>query len=416
MPLTAEVARMRKPVASSLPRSAMLCAALALGTSCKSVEPHTMPSNGTTAPSEVSTQEPVTETATETETPTRRGNSPWLRARVGDRVAYSFSANRKAMGRQQPGTVPEAAVAGVVTLEVVAVELPWVWVTLYFTEDGGAPSRQPMLARPLVVPMRADESRVLEAPREGKQSTEQLTAAGRQWEAKRYLNDKRAFDGPLENRLYAATPGPLYLTNGLLDASITLSGFGMGGGSQLTLVEARQGQEGGTGLPPTLARPWGPGTWFDVRMETEGTTSTQRTCQAAERGFILRQQVTPPTTGSACPDFAQAEAVPLEEAVLARIWESLDARQWPPPPEGIAPAKRETVTVGSHRVPALQFETAQPQANNVRVQVYAADPWEEALSGLAHEARFQPLIDRITPSGGGTQLTDWGVWVPGVTP
>ncbi|WIG94697.1 hypothetical protein KGD87_29930 [Myxococcus sp. SDU36] len=414
MPLTTEVARMRKPIAFSLSRPAMLCAALALGTSCKSVEPHTTPSDGTTAPPEVSTQQPVTRP--ETETPTRRGNSPWLRARVGDRVAYSFSANRKAMGRQQPGAVPEAAVAGVVTLEVVAVELPWVWVTLSFTEDGGAPSRQPMLARPLVVPVRADASRALEAPREGTQSTEQLTAAGRHWEAKRYLNDKRMMDGPLENRLYAATPGPLYLTHGLLDASTTLAGFGTGGGAQLTLVEARQGQEGDTGQPPTLARPWGPGTWFDVRMETEGTPSVLRTCQAAERGFILRQQVTPPTTGAACPDFAQAEAVPLEEAVLARIWESLDTRQWPPAPTGLAPAKHETVTVGPHRVPALQLETAQPQANSVRVQVYAADPWEDELSGLAHEARFQPLSDRTTPGGGGAQLTDWGVWVPGATP
>ncbi|AEI63026.1 DUF6068 family protein [Corallococcus macrosporus] len=410
---------MRKPVAASLSRPAMLCAALALGTSCKSVEPHTTPSDGTTAPPEVSTPAPVTETATEAEAeaeaPTRRGNSLWLNARVGDRVAYSFSANRKAMGRQAPGTVPSAAVAGVVTLEVSAVELPWVWVTLYFTEDGGAPSRQPLLARPLVMPVRADESRALDAPREGRQSTEQLAAAGRQWEAKRYLNDKRSFDGPLENRLYAATPGPLYLTNGLLDASTTLSGFGTGGGSQLTLVEARQGQEGGTGLPPTLARPWGPGTWFDVQVG-EDTPSVMRTCQAAERGFLLRQQVTPSKTGAACPDFTQADAVPLEEAVLARIWESLDVRQWPPSPTGLAPARSETVAVGAHRVPALRFETPQPQMNNVQVQVYAADPWDEALSGLAHEARFQPLLDQLMPAGGGMQLLDWGVWVPGGTP
>ncbi|WP_426756719.1 DUF6068 family protein [Myxococcus sp. Y35] len=409
---------MRKPVASALSRSALLCAALALGSGCKSVEPHTVPPDDTATPPDVSPQEPVTETRAqaEAETPTRRGDSPWLRARVGDRVAYAFSANRKPMGRQQPGTVPASAVAGLVALEVVAVELPWVWVSLSFTEDGGAPSRQPMLARPLVVPMRADESRALDVERKGTQSTEQLTAAGRHWEATRYLHDQRMVDGPLENRLYAVKPGPLYLTNGLLDASTTLSGFGMGGGSQLTLVEARQGQEGGSGVPPTLTRPWGPGTWFDMRMESEGTTSVLRTCQAAERGFILRQQVTPPTPGAACPDFAQAEAMPLEEAVLARIWESLDARQWPPSLEGAAPAKRQTVTVGAHRIPALQFETAQPQANNVRVQAYAADPWEDALNGLAHEARFQPLLDRVTPDGGGTQLTDWGVWIPGVTP
>ncbi len=403
---------MRKPVASSLSRPAMLCAALALGAGCKSVEPHTAPSGDTAAPPE----QPAQEGTAETGTPPRRGNSPWLRARVGDRVAYSFSANRKALGRHQPGTVPAAAVAGTVTLEVVAVELPWVWLGLSFTEDGGAPSRQPMLARSLVVPVRADASRALDVPREGTQSTEQLTAAGRHWEAKRYLNDKRMMDGPLENRLYAVEPGPLYLTNGLLDASTTLAGFGMGGGSQLTLVEARQGQEGGAGQAPTLTRPLGPGTWFDVRMESEGTPSVLRTCQTAERGHVLRQQVTPPGSGAACPDFAQAEAVPLEEVVLARIWESLDVRQWPPAPEGAATAKRATLTAGNHRVPVLQFETAQPQANSVRVQAYAADPWEDALSGLALEARFQPLLDQLTPEGGGAQLTDWGVWVPGLTP
>lgn len=407
---------MRKPVASSLSRPAMLCAALVLGTSCKSVESHTTPSGDTTAPPEVSAQEQEQEHVTAPDTPTRRGNSPWLKARVGDRVAYSFSANRKAMGRQQPGSVPEAAVAGVVTLEVSAVELPWVWVTLYFTEDRGAPSRQPTLSRPLVVPVRADESRELNVPREGKQSTEQLSAAGRQWEAKRYLNDKRAFDGPLENRLYAATPGPLYLTNGLLDASTTLAGFGMGGGSQLTLVEARQGQEGAAARPPPLTRPWGPGTWFDMQVGVDDTIPVMRTCQAAERGFLLRLQGTPPTAGAACPDFTQAEAVPLEEAVLARIWESLDVRQWPPSPTGLAPAERETVTVGAHRVPALRFETPRSQMNNVQIQVYAADPWDEALSGLAHEARFQPLRDQLMPSGGGAQLLNWGVWAPGGTP
>ncbi|GHG87648.1 hypothetical protein GCM10012319_45640 [Comamonas sp. KCTC 72670] len=413
MPLIAEVARMRKPVASSLSRPAVLCASLALGIACKSVEPHTAPSGGATAPPEVSVQEqpPVTET----DTPTRRGNSPWLKARVGDRVAYSFSANRKALGRQPPGTIPDAAVAGVVTLEVSAVELPWVWVTLYFTDDRGAPSRNPMLSRPLVLPVRADESRELTVTREGKQSTEQLSAAGRQWEAKRYLHDKRSFDGPLENRLYATTPGPLYLTNGLLDASITLAGFGMGGGSQLTVVEARQGQEGATARTPPLARPWGPGTWLDVQVGGD-TESVMRTCQGAERGFLLRQQAPPPRTGAPCPDFTQAEAVPLEEAVLARIWESLDVRQWPPSPAGLAPAGQELLTVGSRRVPALRFETPRPHVNNVVTQVYAADPWDEVLFGMPHEARFQPLADQLRPSGGGMQVLDWGVWVPNGTP
>ncbi|MBZ4422916.1 DUF6068 family protein [Myxococcus sp. RHSTA-1-4] len=412
---------MRISTASLLSRPALLCAALALGPGCKSVEPQvSRPSDGTTVGQDtgaVSTPESSTP-----ETP-GRGTSPWQRARVGDRVTYAFSANRGG-GRTQQPTV---AVAGVVALEVVAVEAPWVWLSLSFTGDSGSPLPLPGLARSLVVPVRSDVTRPLDVPREGVESTEQPTAAGRTWEAKRYLNDQRMVDGPLQNRLYAVEPGPLYLTNGLLDASTTLSGFGSGGSSQLTLMEARQGSGGGTGTVPALTLPLGPGTWYDVRTEPDGTQSVKRTCLGAERGHVLRQEGTPAQGGAPCPDFAQAEVQPLEEAVLALALDAVGmAREWPPRPAGAISPVRDSVAVGERQVPALRYDVAErvDGTPGLRAVAYAADPWDGALAGLAHETRFQMLSEtlyRTTPAGrrepvDSTRLAGWGAWVPGAKP
>ncbi|MCP3136180.1 DUF6068 family protein [Pyxidicoccus xibeiensis] len=430
---------MQKP-RSFLSRSALLCTALALvGTGCRTMAPDTAsPSDGTPVGQDTGTGATPPEgsgagsgsgSGSMTDPGTAvRGDSPWQRARVGDRVTYSFSANRSTRIQRGSGAraaAPEAgdtvAVAGVVTLEVVAVESPWVWLSLSFAGDGGAPLTHPRLSRSLVLPVRSYESRPLEVPREGVESTEQPTAAGRTWEAKRYMHDQRPVDGPLQNRLYAVEPGPLYLTNGLLDASTTLSGFGASGGYQLTLMEVRRGTgDNATAAVPALTQPMGPGTWYDVKVDSEGSTSVQRTCIGAERGYVLRQQATPTRDGPACPDFAQADVMPLEEAVLSLAWEAVGQQQWPPQPEGAAPAKRETLEADEHKVAVLVLDTPDTVsgAKAVRAQAYAADPWDASLAGLAHEARFQTLADtvyRLAPRGkrtpsGESRVVDWGTW------
>ncbi|MFP2912509.1 DUF6068 family protein [Pyxidicoccus sp. 3LFB2] len=419
---------MRKSPASFLSRPALLCAALALGPGCKSVEPSTRPTDGT-----ATGQDPGSVAAPDTNTPdgttppppqAGQGESPWQRARVGDRVTYSFSGNRSRPGARSGTNIPSAAVAGVVTVEVVAVKAPWVWLSLSFAGDGGAPLSQPRLSRSLVVPVRTDVTRPLEAPRQGTETTEQPTAAGRTWEAKRYLDDRRPADGPLENRLYAVSPGPLYLTNGLLDASTTLSGFGMAGGTQLTLMEARQGNADSVGQLPALALPLGPGAFYDVAVDSGGAASTQRTCLGAERGFVLHQQlVATGEGGTQCQDLSQADAQPLEEALLGLINEAMNTPQWPPQVPGAAPATRATLDLKGPRVAVLQLETKEDVGGvpGGRVQAFAADPWDAALAGLPLEPRFQPLSDTThrAAKGGkrepvdGTRLVGWGTWVPG---
>ncbi|MFP2930176.1 DUF6068 family protein [Pyxidicoccus sp. 3LG] len=427
---------MRK-TASFLSRPALLCTALALvGTGCKSTganrpsdETPVGEDTGTVSTPDTSTPETSTPQGSaqepETGTPTR-GNSPWQRARVGDRVTYSFSANRSPLPQRGGARGETHTVAGVVTLEVVAVEEPWVWLNLSFAGDRGAQLTQPRLSRSLVLPVRAYETRPLDVQREGTESTEQPTAAGRTWEAKRYLSDQRMADGPMKTRLYAVEPGPLYLTNGLLDASTTLSGFGDSGGYQLTLTEVRRGSSDGAGTVPALTQPMGPGTWHDVRQDSEGTASVQRTCLGAERGFVLHQVGTPASGSNPCPDFSQADVIPLEEAVLSLAWEAVGQQQWPPQPAGSAPAKKQTLEADAHKVPVLAFETPDMvgATKAVRAQVYAADPWDASLAGLAHEARFQTLADsvfKLAPRGkrepaGESRLVNWGVWVPGAKP
>jgi len=346
-------------------------------------------------------------------------SSSWQSARVGDRVVYSFSVNRSP-GRgmiHQP-----SAISGRVTLEVVAVQQPWVWLKLGFVEEGGKPMTNPRLAQDMLLPMRTDGTRQLELPREGVESKEQPTVAGRAWEARRYVRDNRAADGPLENRLYAVSPGPLYLTNGLLDASTTLSGFGGNGGSQLTLVEARQGAEGGSAAAPALERPFGPGAWFDIRMNMPDNNDVQRSCFSAEQGHVLRTFGPVPAAGAEpCGSFAEAEVVPLEESVLGVISEAIGTQTWPPATTGTS--TRGNFSVAGRSVPAVTLETPENEGTTrrVRFETFAANPWDASLSGLPLEARFRALtegVDKLDAAGkrtheASTQLSGWGVWAGG---
>ena len=413
-------------------RPLLLCAALALGAGagCESVKPRaTPPADGTTAIAQPDTAPPSTPDASTPDTsvpdagaaPTASA-SPWQQARVGDRVEYAFSANRgRPGGQRSPAPERDSAVAGHVVLEVVAVQAPWAWLTVTFTDDTGKPLAHPRLSQSRVLPMRLEATQPWKAEHRGQRSTEQTTAAGRTWDAQRYLHDSRPSDGPLQNRLYASQPGPLYLTHGLLDASTTLSGFGASGSQQLTLVSFRQGSDA-AGNVPVLDRPWGPGTWYDVRQDLSGTPSVRRVCLGAERGFVLRKELTGPTGDAPCADFRDAEPQPLEEALLAAVSEAVSQpQQWPPVAAGTAPPRRETFTVAQHPIPAFVLEAPAGEGAERRVQVttYAADPWGAAINGLADEARFIPLADAVyrTPPKGkrvpedGTALAGWGKWV-----
>ncbi|ADO75378.1 DUF6068 family protein [Stigmatella aurantiaca] len=343
-------------------------------------------------------------------------NTPWGQARVGDHAVYSFSTN------QSPGRIarPPRALAGRLRVEVTAVQAPWVWLTLSFTDDAGKPLTNVWLARDLTLPVSMETSRPLDVPPRGTESFEQLSAAGRQWEAKRYIEDQRPVDGPLNNVLYAVQPGPLYLTRGLLSLSITLSGFGASGGTQLTLLEVRQGPEGGASPASPLERPLGPGTWFDFRANIGGNDSTQRTCFSAERGYLLQAEGPAPTQGAACPSFAEATVSPLEEWLVRLITGALATESWPPVTAG-APPSRGTLPLQGRTVPVSTTEVPENEGSvrKIRFETYAADPWDASLAGLAHEARFRPLtegVDRVEAKGRRTpqdftQLVGWGTWV-----
>jgi hypothetical protein len=349
--------------------------------------------------------------------PSSPSHTPWGQARVGDRAVYAFSTN------QGPGRrpLPVRTLAGRLQVEVAAVQAPWVWLTVSFTDDAGQPLRHPWLARDLTLPVSMETSRALEVAPRGTESLEQLSAAGRQWEARRFLDDQRPVDGNLVNSLYALQPGPLYLTRGLLSLSITLSGFGASGGTQLTLLEVRQGAGGHTAPAPSLERPLGPGTWFDFRAKVGGEDTTLRTCVAAERGYILQADGPAPFQGPACPDFAEASVAPLEEWLLRLVTGALATGDWPPFPGGTP--TRGTFRLQGRAVPSVTAGTPEDEGGGrrVRFETYAADPWDGSLAGLPHEARFRPLtegVDTVDAQGRRTpqdftQLTGWGTWVNG---
>jgi hypothetical protein len=388
-------------------------AALALLAGCATTQ-QPPPPDGTTPPPPT-TEEPVT---SPTQPSPSSGSTPWHRARVGDRVVYAFSANRV----NRPDT-NQVRIIGQLALEVVAVQAPWVWLRLSFGDEAGKPRTGALLSKELIIPVSMEASRPLEWAREGTESTEELSAGGRTWEAKRYIRDNRPSDGPLENRLYAAKPGPLYLMGGLLSASNTLAGFGASGSEQLTLVEFQQGAEGSTAAaPPSLQYPLGPGAWSDSSTNLGSGPELFRTCISAERGFVLTATGPAPTAGGTpCPSFAEAELVPLEEVLLTFVpWVASMASS--PQVRG-TPTRRGTLSLKNRGVAALFFETPETSegTRQVRYEIYAAEPWDPALDGLHFLARFSPLaegVDRLEAKDQRKptftkKLVDWGVWAGG---
>jgi hypothetical protein len=378
---------------------------------CATTSQQTPPDGPPTAPPP---SEPMTNPSPPSPT---TGTTPWHKARVGDRVVYTFSANRVSLNKTN-----EVRVAGRLALEVVAVQAPWVWLRLSFRDETGKATPSPLLAKELLFPMSMEASRPLEWTRGGTQSAEELQAAGRTWEAQRYTEDKRPADGPLENRLYASNPGPLYLMNGLLSASTTLSGFGSSGGQQLTLVEFQEGQEGRTASPPWMQYPLGPGTWADTRVNPGTGEQLQRSCLSAERGYLLAITAPAPASGGApCPSFADAELMPVEEALLSWIPGAADmasARMLKGTPTRSGP-----VPVNGRRIPALTFETPETVdgVQQIRYEIFASDPWTSGLDGLHYMARFSALAEGVDRVEGKDQrkpvftqqLVGWGAWVGG---
>jgi hypothetical protein len=273
------------------------------------------------------------------------------------------------------------------------------------------------LAQPQLLPMRSDVTRPLEVPPLGEATAERPTIAGITWDAQRYEKDSRPVDGPLITRVYATEPGPLYLTRGLITARTESAGFRVPGGIELTLRDTREGSSTASPAAPALERPLGPGTYYDRRLEQGPTPTLTRVCFGAERGFLLRTEAPLDTQAAPCTNFAEAEPEPLEEVLTGLVWEAV-AADWPP--TTVAAGTRDTFRAEGHEVPAI---TAQHTENvegiqRVSSETYAAEPWSSSLSGLAREARFQPLAgstERVEKGGkreleGGSRLVRWGTW------
>ncbi|WPB81324.1 DUF6068 family protein [Archangium violaceum] len=387
---------------STLPIAALLGAALSFLPGCESTK------SSSPSPSDPQAQESASMKAADA----------WKRARVGDRVTYSFSANQ---GPGRGGGGAARTLGGQLTLEVVAVQQPWVWVRVAYTDEAGKPLAHARLAQDLLFPVRADTTRQLEVPHAGETTAEKPTSAGRTWEAMRYVSDQRPVDGPLRTRVYANEPGPLYLTGGLLEASTESAGFHVPGGIKLTLREFREGSAGANAPVPSMERPLGPGAYYDRHVDVGPAPSVQRVCFAAERGFILRTEGPVDANAAPCSDFSQAAPEPLEELLMSLPWDVLSSGDWPP--ASAASVTRGTFTAEGRSVPALIEQNTENVEGTQRVfsQTYAAEPWAPGFAGLPYEARFQPLAsstERVVAGGkreseGGTQIVKWGSWLGG---
>ncbi|WIG96443.1 hypothetical protein KGD87_03060 [Myxococcus sp. SDU36] len=342
----------------------------------------------------------------------------WKRARVGDRVTYAFSATQG----PTPGEADAArTLDGQLTLEVVSVQQPWVYVRVAFTDAAGNPLSQTRLARDLVVPVRSDVTRPVDVPRPGQVTAERPSFSGRDWEATRYVSDQRPVDGPLRTRVYANDSTLLYLTRGLLEASTESAGFRTPGGVKLSLREFQEGSAEASAPAPSLERPLGPGAYYDRRVNMAPTQEVLRVCFTAERGSVLRSEGPVGTGSDPCSDFSKAEPEALEELVMGLPWDALVSGEWPP---GAAKAGAGgTFTVGDRSVPTLTEQRTDDDegTRHVYTETYAADPWAPGLAGVPYEARFQSLdsaTERVEAGGqresaGGSRLVQWGSWLGG---
>ncbi|MFP2895124.1 DUF6068 family protein [Corallococcus sp. 4LFB] len=370
--------------------------------------------------------------------PPEAAASPWKYARVGDRVEYAFGSSffnpyipldmkdflQRGFPEEPRGR--SNRVEGRMALEVVAVRPPWAWLAITFTDDQGRPHPHRALAQAHVLPMRMEESRPRPPfqPMDGTVTEERYAAGGQTWGARRIVQDSRVSDGSLEVRVHATAPGPLYLTQGLLEASSSSAGMGESVSYHLQLQSFRQGTLE-SGEVPTLKHPLGPGTWYDVVKTDDGQPpKLHRYCMSAERGQLLTTTWTgTPGTAPPCGDFQGASSFSLGEALLGVIAQAaLVFPGWPPVPGKVTSTHRETVTLGSHVIPAIvctQSFGQQDPSDAISQKVrYPEDPWGAGLDGLSSWVRFNALAE--SPYFGPTEdsrqleystaLGDWGIW------
>ena len=380
--------------------SALLGAALLLATGCVGTAPSTVPSTPSSPPSP---PPPAVSSA----------DTSWQHARVGDGVTYVFSVQQTRRG----DTTPRSA-RGQVTLDVVAVRQPWIWVRVAFLDEAGQPLALGRLDQDQVLLMSTGTTRPFVVSSRGEATSESVPLVGRTWQARRYTRNARHTEGPVITRVYATEPGPLYLTHGLLGASIDTVSHLSSGLNQLTLHALREGDARTTAAPPAMERPLGPGTYYDRRLEQTPTPALQRVCLAAERGFLLRTEGPLDTQAAPCADFSRAQPRPLEDELMSWVSASLEPRSVL---AARASATPSTFTVEDQEVPALLLQDTSKSGDlkYITTETHAVDPWAPGLAGLAFEARFSPLavgIERVESDDshvdeGGSRLVRWGTWL-----
>ncbi|NNB86442.1 DUF6068 family protein [Corallococcus exiguus] len=370
---------------------------------------------GTSRPRGVSTVTEAPPGSTSGQAPTS-----WQDARVGDRVEYAFHADRVGSRR---GT---SASAGQLFVEVIAVRSPWVWLFIRVTRNDRQPHPHPFLSHGFVLPMRMGQAPANppDPIESGSTSTTRLWAfaAGQHWSVQRIARDDSPGDGPTQHRLYATTPGPLYLTNGLLEVSFSSMGYSMSAGHQLALVSFQRGSGTVQGTPPVMGNPWGPGTWYETLERASWGDVRKRVCLGAEQGYLLRKVWEKPQDEVRCDDFQGAEVVALEDALISLVNKSVYIPTWPPRDYGAPLPRKVRVQLGQESVVAYLDEARADHWEDspwLRSRSYPIDLWSPVLQGLPMEVRFDRLSEGVyRQSEGGareyrsdSRLIRWGTWL-----
>nr|WP_277991394.1 DUF6068 family protein [Corallococcus macrosporus] len=344
----------------------------------------------------------------------------WQDARVGDRVEYVFNAT--VSGSNWGGS----SSAGQLFVEVVAVQAPWVWLSIRITRNDGQPHPNPFLSHDFVLPMRMGQAPP-NLPDPIKDGSTRITrlwafAAGQHWSARQFARDDSVGDGPMQQRLYATTPGPLYLTNGLLRIYFGAVSPGDYAIHSLTLVSFQRGSGAPQGTPPAMDHPWGPGTWYETREQSSRGIFERQVCLGAEQGYLLRKIWPRPQAGKRCGDFQGAAVLSLEDALLNLVNKSVGVSIWPPRAPGAPLSRQGHLQLGRDSLPVWFHEEPDPMTDEslkVNVHGFAIDVWSPVLRGLPMEARFNALsVETVWQPWAGvhhfnasSRLSSWGTWL-----
>ncbi|MFT5584165.1 MAG: hypothetical protein ACI9VR_001750 [Cognaticolwellia sp.] len=332
-------------------------------------------------------------------TPTQAPLASFEDARVGDRIAWTYTRHREDF-RQGWKELQVLDSTLLLELEVVALEPERVWLRLRASDADGVRPKHPALAQDLLIPVeRIPGSERSLGPKDGR-----IDAPGGTFRYTTERQDGRPQGGWLRTEGWTRSEGPLYLSDGLLLLERT-------SGSENKVLDAQRLEIQGVapGLSGDGELPDGlhllvPGSWHVEGRWTQNGLVATRSEQTLRGATLIQTRATyrPADKGAASSadclqvdiDVVCRDALPqsVTQTLLPEVLMNLATRSTNAAPEdGLLtqhPTQSGPVQVRVLTLPDSSFLDGQEIAGDQSL-AYATQP--EALEGLYFPRALDPL-------------------------